>query len=93
MLQKTGKAQKGVKAGILVNGKMHIFEPTCAYAWWALRHHFPSVRCPLLDQNSLDKNSGSIAPRVMKFGIGIYLGDIWAGLEGQGHRSNVKVTR
>ncbi len=35
----------------------HVFEPTCAYARWALMHHFPSVWRLLLDQNSLDKNS------------------------------------
>ncbi len=24
-----------------------IFEHTCAYAWWALMHRFPSIRCHL----------------------------------------------
>ncbi len=24
-----------------------IWEHTCAYVWWALMHHFPSVRCHL----------------------------------------------
>ncbi len=37
--------------------------------------------------------SGGIAPRVMKFGMGMYLDDIWIDLEGRGHRSKVKVTR
>ncbi len=35
---------------------MLIFEPTCAYARWALMHRLASVRLSL-DQNSLDKNS------------------------------------
>ncbi len=30
--------------------------------------------------------SGSIAPRVMKFGMEMNLHDIWADLEGQGHK-------
>ncbi len=37
--------------------------------------------CLLLDQKSLDKHiSGSITPRVMKFGMGMYLDDIWVDL-------------
>ncbi len=36
-----------------VRQKSNIFEPTCAYAQWALMHHFASVRL-LLDQKSPD---------------------------------------
>ncbi len=35
--------------------------------------------------------SGSIAPRVMEFDMGMYLDDIW--VDREGHRSKVKVMR
>ena len=65
-------------------------------ARWAHRHRFPSVCLSSLDQNSdltIIHNSKSIAPRVMKFGHVMDVGDLNLCLEGQGHRSNVKVTR
>ncbi len=62
----------------------------CAYARWAHMRRFQSV----IDQNSLDQNhqtkihvSGSLAHRVMNFGMGMYLEHIWVNLEGQGQRS------
>ncbi len=62
-----------------------------AYAWWA--HASPSA-C-YWEKNHWTKThiSGSIAPRVMEFGTGMYLNDIWVDLKGQCHRSKVKVTR
>ena len=51
--------------------------------------------CLWLDQNyrTIINISKSIAPRVLKFGQGMGVGDPEVDLEGQGHRSKVKVTR
>ena len=40
----------------LIKSQVIIFEPTCAYAWWALMRHFLSVRL-LLDQKLSRQNS------------------------------------
>ena len=37
--------------------------------------------------------SPSIVARVMKFGVGMFVDDLWVSLEVQGHGSKIKVTR
>ncbi len=66
----------------------------CRLHRWAHMHRFLSV-CLWLDQNSwtIIHISKSIAPRVMRFGQGMGVGDPEVDLKGQDHGSKVKVTR
>ncbi len=72
-----------------------IFEPTCAHARWALMHRFLSVKeIHLIEiHQTLIHILGNTAPRVMKCGRCINVDELEFDLEGQGHRSKVKVTR
>ncbi len=35
---------------------VHVFEPTCAHAWWALLRRLLSVCAKILEKKSLEKN-------------------------------------
>ena len=79
----------------LKNFGARIFEPTCAHCTVG-SYASLSVCLSSLDQNSdliVIHISKSIAPRVMKFGERTYVNDHKVILEGQGHRSKVKVRR
>ena len=76
------------------NSPVFIFiELTCAHARWALMHHFASVCHWTKIHWIIIHISGSIAPRVVEFDMGMDLDAIWVDLQGQGHGSKVKVTR
>ena len=65
-----------------------IFEPTCAYAQWALVHRFMSETRYLTKIHwTIIHISPSMVARVMKFGTGMYVNALWVDLEGQGQRS------
>ncbi len=69
--------------------KLHearFFEPTCAYARWALMHHFLSV-CDVTKIHIW----GTAWHMALKFGQGMGMDDLEVDPEGQGHRSKVKV--
>ena len=74
-----------------------IFEPTCAYARWALMRCFLYVCLSGCDLTKIHLTkiqiSATVKPRVIKFGQNIDMDDPRIDLAGQGHRSKVKVAR